>query len=108
MENKRFLNVNDVAVYMDVSVPKAYKIIRLQNMLLSHCDERTGRPFSKNYLRNLNAQLAVLFRYAAKYYGHHDNPMDRIMGIAMGTKARTSPITTPICSPALRRISPIS
>lgn len=31
MEDKRFLNVNDVAVYMDVSVPKAYKIIRTLN-----------------------------------------------------------------------------
>ena len=35
MENKRFLNVNDVAVYMDVSVPKAYKIIRTLNAELN-------------------------------------------------------------------------
>lgn len=31
MENKKFLNVNDVAMYMDVSVPMAYKIIRKLN-----------------------------------------------------------------------------
>lgn len=31
MENKRFLNVDDVAGYMDVSVPTAYKIIRRMN-----------------------------------------------------------------------------
>lgn len=31
MENKRFLNVNDVAQYLDVSVPTAYKIIRRLN-----------------------------------------------------------------------------
>ena len=30
-----FLNVNDVAVYMDVSVPKAYKIIRTLNAELN-------------------------------------------------------------------------
>jgi Mn-dependent DtxR family transcriptional regulator len=31
MENKRYLNVNDVAEYMDVSIPMAYKIIRRLN-----------------------------------------------------------------------------
>lgn len=31
MENKRFLNVNDVAEYMNVSVGMAYKIIRRLN-----------------------------------------------------------------------------
>lgn len=31
MENKRFLNVNDVAHYLDISVPTAYKIIRQLN-----------------------------------------------------------------------------
>ena len=31
MENKRFLNVNDVALFMDVSVANAYKIIRQLN-----------------------------------------------------------------------------
>ena len=31
MENKEFLNVNDVAAYMDISVPMAYKIIRRLN-----------------------------------------------------------------------------
>ena len=31
MENKRFLNVGDVAQYLDISVPTAYKIIRQLN-----------------------------------------------------------------------------
>lgn len=31
MENKRFLNVNDVADYLDISVPTVYKIIRHLN-----------------------------------------------------------------------------
>ena len=31
MENKRFLNAKDVAKYMDISVPMAYKIIRRLN-----------------------------------------------------------------------------
>ena len=35
MENKRFLNVNDVADYLDISVPTAYKIIRRLNDELS-------------------------------------------------------------------------
>ena len=35
MENKRFLNVNDVAEYMNVSVATAYKIIRKLNDELS-------------------------------------------------------------------------
>ena len=35
IENKRFLNVNDVADYLDISVPTAYKIIRRLNDELS-------------------------------------------------------------------------
>ena len=31
MENKRFLNVNDVAEFMGISIPMAYKIIRRLN-----------------------------------------------------------------------------
>lgn len=31
MKNKRFLNVNDVAECMDISIPMAYKIIRKLN-----------------------------------------------------------------------------
>lgn len=31
MENKRFLTANDVAEYMGISVPMAYKIIRRLN-----------------------------------------------------------------------------
>lgn len=31
MENKRFMNVNDVAAYLNVSVPMAYKVIRRLN-----------------------------------------------------------------------------
>lgn len=35
MENKRFLNANDVASFMGISVPMAYKIIRHLNDELS-------------------------------------------------------------------------
>ena len=31
MENKRFLTAADVALYMDISIPMAYKIIRKLN-----------------------------------------------------------------------------
>lgn len=35
MENKRFLNASDVASFMGISVPMAYKIIRCLNDELS-------------------------------------------------------------------------
>ena len=35
MENKRFINANDVASFMGISVPMAYKIIRRLNEELS-------------------------------------------------------------------------
>lgn len=35
MENKRFLSANDVASFMGISVPMAYKIIRRLNDELS-------------------------------------------------------------------------
>ena len=31
MDVKRFLNVNDVSEYMDISIPMAYKVIRSLN-----------------------------------------------------------------------------
>ncbi|MEG2930088.1 MAG: hypothetical protein RR846_11175 [Oscillospiraceae bacterium] len=39
MENKRFLDVNDVADYMEISVPLAYKMIRKLN------DELTAQGY---------------------------------------------------------------
>ncbi len=39
MENKRFLNASDVADFMGISVPMAYKIIRRLN------DELTAKGF---------------------------------------------------------------
>ena len=50
MENKRFLNVNDVADYLDISVPTAYKIIRRLNDELSKMgyltvSGRVSRPY---------------------------------------------------------------
>ena len=35
MENKRYLDANDVAAYMNISISKAYKIIRGLNDELS-------------------------------------------------------------------------
>ena len=35
MENKRFLNASDVAEFMEISVPMAYKVIRRLNAELS-------------------------------------------------------------------------
>lgn len=35
MEEKRFLNANDVAEYMSISVPTAYKVIKRLNSELS-------------------------------------------------------------------------
>lgn len=35
MGNKKFINVSDVAEYLDVSIPMAYKIIRHLNEELS-------------------------------------------------------------------------
>lgn len=36
MENKRFMNANDVATYLGISTPMAYKVIRrLNNELIA-------------------------------------------------------------------------
>lgn len=51
-------------------------IVKWQNMLLQYKDPKTGKVFSKNYLRNLNAQLHALFRYAQKHYKLKEHPME--------------------------------
>ena len=50
MENKEFLNVNDVSAYMGISIPMAYKIIRRLNDELKAAGYLTvaGRV-SRNY-----------------------------------------------------------
>lgn len=50
MESKNFLNVNDVADYMGISVPTAYKIIRkLNGELKSHGYVTVSGRISKAY-----------------------------------------------------------
>lgn len=58
MESKRFLNVNDVADYLDISVPTAYKIIRRLNDELS----------KKGYL-TVSGRVSKTY-FEQKVYGH--------------------------------------
>ncbi len=54
------------------------QIFRWQNTLLNHRDEKTGEAFSQNYIRNLNAQLKAVFRYAERHYNLKVNPMKNL------------------------------
>lgn len=50
MENNRFLNVDDVAQYLDIAIPTAYKIIRkLNNELMSQGYLTVAGRVSKAY-----------------------------------------------------------
>ena len=59
-------------------------ILQWQNALLSHVDARTGKPYSKSYLRSVHAELSAMFNHAVKFYGLKENPA-RLAG-AMGNK----------------------
>lgn len=61
MDDKRFLNVNDVSVYRGIPIPMVYKIIRKMNDELSawgcitDSDQMSRRYFGHGAFGSLNA-----------------------------------------------------
>lgn len=54
---------------------KAKDIIKWQNELLSYRNPKTGKPFSKTYLRSIHSQMSAIMNFATKYYDLSENPV---------------------------------
>lgn len=50
-------------------------IVKWQNELLRYRNPRTGKPYSKTYLRSVHSQMSAIMNFAAKYYDLGENPV---------------------------------
>ena len=49
-------------------------IIQWQNTLLKYSNEKSGKPYSRSYLKTVHNQLSAIFNHAVKFYGLKENP----------------------------------
>ena len=49
-------------------------IMLWQNELLMYRDTKTGKPYSKSYLKTIHNQLSAIFNHAVRYYKLAENP----------------------------------
>lgn len=53
-------------------------VIQWQNAMISYQDPRTGKKFTKSYLKTLHNQLSAILNYAVKFYGLRENPAAKV------------------------------
>lgn len=62
---------------------KAKDIVRWQNELLAYRSPRTGKPYSKTYIKTVHNQLSAIMNFAVKYYDLKENPVDKAGAIGI-------------------------
>ena len=53
-------------------------VIQWQNTMISYQDPKTGKKFTKSYLKTLHNQLSAILNYAVKFYGLRENPAAKV------------------------------
>lgn len=69
-------------------------VLKWQNVLLSHRDEESGKPYSPVYLKTLHNQLSAIFNHACRFYELKKNPA-RTAGNMGADHGREMEIWTP-------------
>ena len=49
-------------------------VMQWQNEMLRHRDSKTGKPYSKSYLKTIHNQLSAIFNHAVRHYQLKENP----------------------------------
>lgn len=49
-------------------------VMQWQNEMLRYRDPRTGKPYSKSYLKTIHNQLSAIFNHAVRHYKLKENP----------------------------------
>ena len=49
-------------------------VIKWQNETMKIIDKKSGKPFTKSYLKTIHNQLSAMLNHAIKYYGLQSNP----------------------------------
>lgn len=53
-------------------------VIQWQNALIKYTNPRSGKPFTKSYLKTVHNQLSALLNYAVKHYGLKENVAQKV------------------------------
>lgn len=56
----------------------AKDIIRWQNEMMKYVDPRTGKKFSKSYLKTIHNQLSAILNYGVRFFGLKENPAAKV------------------------------
>ena len=62
---------------------KSTDVIQWQNELLKYRNPKTGKPYSKTYLRIVHSEFSALMNYAITYYGLKENPVEKADSIGI-------------------------
>lgn len=49
-------------------------VMNWQNAMMNYRDPKTGKPYSKSYLKTLHNQLSAIFNHAVRFYKLEENP----------------------------------
>lgn len=62
---------------------KAKDIVKWQNELISYHNPKTGKAYSKTYLKTVHNQLSAIMNFAVKYYDLKENPVEKAGSIGI-------------------------
>lgn len=62
---------------------KAKDIVKWQNELLNYQNPKTGKPYSKTYLKTIHNQLNAIMNFAVRYYDLPENPVEKAGSIGV-------------------------
>lgn len=65
-------------------------VMNWQNAMINYRDPKTGKPYSKSYLKTLHNQLSAIFNHAVRYYKLAENPARTVgnMGSEKGVEMK--------------------
>lgn len=68
---------------MKVTDIKAKDIVKWQNDLLAYRNLKTGKPYTKTYLKTLHNQISAIINFAVRYYNLSENPVRKAGSIGL-------------------------
>ena len=65
-------------------------VIKWQNETMKIIDKKSGKPFTKSYLKTIHNQLSAMMNYAIKYYGLQSNPAQLVGNMGTDKEVKTN------------------
>ncbi len=80
MYSKKFMFEKHILPYfkdMPIKDITPIKIRNWQNQIMKLINEKTGKPYSESYLKDINVQLSAIMNYAVRFYNLKENPIHK-------------------------------